>query len=1006
MRVCGGSVVVMVAVLVGMEALAESGALRVEVRDPAGDPLPGATVTLASDVQRVPVSAVTTGPDGVAVFPVLQGGGGYAIEVGFPGYARQHVSGIRIRSAERSDVSIRLTSEIREAVEVAATRPVVDLDTAVAPTKFSDAFIRDLPVAGRFYQNVLTMAPGVLDSDGDGNPNVHGARSRDFKAQVNGVSNVDPLTGQWLSYVNPDSVEDLEVVPWGAGVASGRAQGGFASIVQKQGSNDFEGVVQLLYASSQLDGNGASDLPMNRVGSFQTFQPSVQVTGPILRDRIWFRLSHMWVDRQDPVDVGVSVETVGLDQQVHSDQITWQASPRNKLVLQYDSDPTRKSRINVSSRIPAESAQDFEFGGPTWRLGWTAAWSPRLLVDSAVSWQDHRVNLLPSSPGIENDCVENTVYPVLDAAQCLYTNRNETQGSFYRTSRDHRQRLTVQSRMEMYGGRLWGASHQITLGVSMENERYSRDLELAPDLLFTTYRAGIGFYGDASYRLPVPPSSTAEVRGSNGAIYLEDRIRPHTNLTVSVGVRLDREAIDGLGWTWFDPEAEQELFRRRLAAGWSSVPLTKAVFTAYQEVAQFQASLGQTLDVSPDETPLSAIAVQGAFWRHRRSRANLTIRNTNLTPRLSLAWDPRGDGKTKLALSAGRYYNAIPLAVPLIEQEPADVVMEFLSHRVYERERGFYYVTFDQPGTIGATINQRRVAPALRTPYQDELALAFEREVASDTSLRLALLRRKFRDQLQDANVNHIPGDYGRCRLDDPYVGWYVDPTHGPDGILDDCRHGGDGVPDLYTQDPGWGSILQVGNYNTADYRAAIAEINRRFHGGWGLDASYTWSEAVGDAEDFDQILGNDRTRRDDERGPLAYDQRHVVKLHGTAAIGGGVHLGGTVTWDSGLPYSVLETAYSAFVVPPQNVGAPEDRAGFEFPTGHRNDQRSPSGWNFEVRVAKDWTVARRATLQLSAECFNLMNNGRLRVLDTTDGVPNFVRQFGRRWQVGMRLAF
>ena len=42
---------------------------------------------------------------------------------------------------------------------------------------------------------MLTLAPGVQDADGDGNPNVHGSRDRDFKAEVGGVSNVDPLTG-------------------------------------------------------------------------------------------------------------------------------------------------------------------------------------------------------------------------------------------------------------------------------------------------------------------------------------------------------------------------------------------------------------------------------------------------------------------------------------------------------------------------------------------------------------------------------------------------------------------------------------------------------------------------------------------------------------------------------------------------------------------------------------------------------------------------------------------
>ena len=71
---------------------------------------------------------------------------------------------------------------------------------------FSSEFIDGLPIAGRFYQNVLALAPGVQDPDGDGNPNVNGARERDFKTSVSGISNVDPLTGKFLNQISADSI--------------------------------------------------------------------------------------------------------------------------------------------------------------------------------------------------------------------------------------------------------------------------------------------------------------------------------------------------------------------------------------------------------------------------------------------------------------------------------------------------------------------------------------------------------------------------------------------------------------------------------------------------------------------------------------------------------------------------------------------------------------------------------------------------------------------------------
>jgi Ca-activated chloride channel family protein len=56
-------------------------------------------------------------------------------------------------------------------------------------------------------------------------------RGRDFATIVGGVPNVDPLTGQQLSNINMDSIEEIEVITAGARAEFGRAQGDFATVV-------------------------------------------------------------------------------------------------------------------------------------------------------------------------------------------------------------------------------------------------------------------------------------------------------------------------------------------------------------------------------------------------------------------------------------------------------------------------------------------------------------------------------------------------------------------------------------------------------------------------------------------------------------------------------------------------------------------------------------------------------------------------------------------------------
>ena len=337
-------------------------------------------------------------------------------------------------------------------------------------------------------------------------------------------------------------------------------------------------------------------------------------------------------------------------------------------------------------------------------------------------------------------------------------------------------------------------------------------------------------------------------------------------------------------------------------------------------------------------------------------------------------------------------------------------------------------------GGINPGINVSVVDRNLTTPYQDEWTVSFERELAAELALRLTYVRRDFRDQLQDVEINHIPGDYGRCALqrrpsDPTIVSLPATPDNptGGDGTPDDCvgkfeqlpNPGGDDGPfflanrpdgflDTYILNPGWGQIYLVGNFNTAKYQGVVLELDRRFYRGWDLNASYTWSRAVGDAEDFQLILGDDRTTLDDERGSLSYDQRHVVKLNATTVTPWGFRLGGTVTWESGLPYSMLVRQLSADSQPPQYLGfgAPEPRVRLHYVTHQRNDQRNEPFWTFNVKVQKEMSLRKGRNLSVTAEIFNLLNNDSLRIFNQTNDTTSAVRRFGRQFQVGMRLAF
>jgi hypothetical protein len=323
----------------------------------------------------------------------------------------------------------------------------------------------------------------------------------------------------------------------------------------------------------------------------------------------------------------------------------------------------------------------------------------------------------------------------------------------------------------------------------------------------------------------------------------------------------------------------------------------------------------------------------------------------------------------------------------------------------------------------------RQVDRNLKTPYQDEYTLGFTRELFQETSITVTAIKRSYKNLFQDVDVNHYARDIGNTHtlgcLQKGAGGPLVPVDRRKDGEFDDC--GGrtvplpplppyfnarsaevpDGIPDLYIFNPFFNQINRVGNYNKENYEAFEVEVNRRLHRNWQLEASYVWSKATGNAEDYNQTLGNDPTTVQDEFGYLSYDQRHVVKVNVTTQLPlWNVRLSSAFTWQSGLPYSITQERTSndqPRFYGPFRIAYNQPRT--TFPTHQRNDQRNGSFWNFDLGGRKDFTIG-KTNLEASVDVFNVFNDDALEIQGETP--PSLVaqRHRGRQFQVGAKLTF
>ena len=1053
------------AILIGSLAVHAQvvGSLRVEVRDADGDALPGATVVLSSDRGYVGEEAVRTDRNGRATFPVLRVGPGYRVVVQAPGYATRRESGLTIRASQSTALSIELTREQVERVRVVASQPVVDLDDATVSTQFDEELIGDIPVQGRFYQGLLTLAPGVNDPDNDGNPIVHGSRARDFQANVSGISNVDPFSGQTAALINPNSIEAIEVITGGASVSLGRAQGGFANIVQKQGSNEFEGIFEFLYSSSDF-GRGANDVSNVTEIDFESIQPSLGLSGPIVRDKLWFRLNEDYIDRETPLITGNGPIILPETRRLSSNQLTWQATARTKFQLQYSNDSSDNGNVGVSTLVAPETSFEFNRDVETWQVNWTTARSTRLLVDTVFATTAIDNDIGPQDPNARNDCLPND--PFFGNARCLNTITGFTTGPAPLTRDTSSERFTVRSQATWFAGGGRYGNHQIRVGINIENESYFQRDETRADISLFEFSVFVPFEKILLYEVngtvTVPGVTELDATGNGWGIYLEDQYKPLSNLTITLGARLDRDEIYSVGSTPLDPAGELVTFTDRFVdclrtagvggEGACSRIARTSSFTALEDVESFLTAIVDATGIIDPEFG-GDVAQQAFFSRERRADA-LDVENTNVSPFFAIKWDPFRTGQTALSASYRRYYDKIFLNVPILESLGSTVNLTWDAFPSFLGE-GFQLPFNRQPQQqLTPAPSVRAVDRNLRTPFQDEVIVAIEREIATETALRVEYVNRKYRDQLQDVDVNLGTGDFGRCRrplvvnpatvvasngtfyIDEETGEPVADNTPGPgDGVIDDCAgvvvarvpnpnsiFGGfvtleapDGIPDLYVQNPAFGSIFYLSNSNESDYEALVLTLTRRLYRSWSLLASYTYSESRGNGEDFDQAFGNDQSLVDDEFGFQSSDQRHFVRLTGTAITPGGIRLGATVRWQSGLPFSIQQTRLSRTQVPPGIFGSGRQisQTRTVFPTGVRNDQRNESYWTVDTRIAKEISAGKRVSLQLSAEVFNLLDNDFLRIYNDTlelgrqlNGINESTRDLGRRVQLGLRLAF
>jgi hypothetical protein len=309
------------------------------VTDKSGAAISGATVTVKSTDTGLERTTPTTA-DGSYLIPELPIGT-YNVTVTMASFQTSLTSGVQVTVASQMRVDVAMTAgAVSESVEVSAsTLPQVDTTSNVLGGIMTTAEMKNLPLNGRDYQKAIFLTPGVAgspdqitDSPGSfGIFSLNGARGRSNNFLLDGTDmndgyRNDPAINEAGVFGTPatilpvDAIQELNVLS-NYMPEYGRNAGAVVNIVTKSGTNRIYGTFFDYFRNNALDARNYFNFKGQPQAPFHNNQFGGSLGGPIVKNKTFFFLDYEGQRESvgvvtlacvpDPAQINVDIAAVG-----------------------------------------------------------------------------------------------------------------------------------------------------------------------------------------------------------------------------------------------------------------------------------------------------------------------------------------------------------------------------------------------------------------------------------------------------------------------------------------------------------------------------------------------------------------------------------------------------------------------------------------------------------------------------------------------------------------------
>ena len=270
------------------------------VEDASGAAVSGATVTVKS-LETGVVRVVTTNASGGYTVLSLSVGP-CEVKAGKEGFKTTVRTGINLQVGQRAVVNLRLeVGEVKQEVTVSGGNLLVNTSVTSVSGLVGESEIKELPLNGRSFDNLLTLNPGTLNFSAlksagtvtsNGNTfSVEGRRTYENLFLLNGIEYagtsqlaITPggVSGQLLGI---DAVREFNVLTGAYPAEYGKRAGAQVAIVTQSGSNTLHGSLFEFLRNSALDARNFFD--QGFVPPFRRNQFGGSLGGPLAPGKLF-----------------------------------------------------------------------------------------------------------------------------------------------------------------------------------------------------------------------------------------------------------------------------------------------------------------------------------------------------------------------------------------------------------------------------------------------------------------------------------------------------------------------------------------------------------------------------------------------------------------------------------------------------------------------------------------------------------------------------------------------